>query len=153
MCQLSGHRSRGRPVRLSDIQPSEVNLWRHEAVLEDLMTDHSILPVRFGTVFADEFAPGRIGGALRRFCRRSRSSAGPCGAGVAGVVGCRAGCRPPARGLRKQRRAYMLARAEEECDNLMRQRQAEAYATSIHRRLARLSDESTKRLLGPIRGI
>ncbi len=31
---------------------SQENLWKHEAVLETLMTAHALLPLRFGTVFA-----------------------------------------------------------------------------------------------------
>ncbi len=36
--------------------PVETNLWQHEGVLEALMTDRTILPVRFGTVLTDEVA-------------------------------------------------------------------------------------------------
>ena len=36
--------------------PIEANLWHHESVLEALMADHAVLPVRFGTVLADEAA-------------------------------------------------------------------------------------------------
>ena len=33
---------------------NEENLWKHEAVLEALMTGHSVLPLRFGTTFAGD---------------------------------------------------------------------------------------------------
>jgi hypothetical protein len=38
----------------SALPPSETNLWRHEAVLESLMKDRTVLPVRYGAMFADE---------------------------------------------------------------------------------------------------
>ncbi len=38
------------------LSPVETNLWQHEGVLEVLMTDRTILPVRFGTVLTDEVA-------------------------------------------------------------------------------------------------
>ena len=33
---------------------NEENLWKHEAVLEALMPDHSVLPLRFGSTFAGD---------------------------------------------------------------------------------------------------
>ena len=33
---------------------NEENLWKHEAVLEALMLDHSVLPLRFGSTFAGD---------------------------------------------------------------------------------------------------
>lgn len=39
-----------------DVPLSEENIWRHEAVIEALMADRAVLPVRFGTVAADEAA-------------------------------------------------------------------------------------------------
>lgn len=39
----------------SDIlSTKQANLWRHESILEALMTDHTVLPVCFGAVFASE---------------------------------------------------------------------------------------------------
>jgi hypothetical protein len=38
------------------VSPTEANLWQHEGVVEALMEDRSVLPVRFGTVLADEAA-------------------------------------------------------------------------------------------------
>ena len=34
-------------------------LWRHERIVEELMEDRDVLPVRYGTRFADEAAAGR----------------------------------------------------------------------------------------------
>ncbi len=44
------------PLNTTQISPTEDNLWQHEAVVEALMTDRTVLPVRFGTVLADEAA-------------------------------------------------------------------------------------------------
>ncbi|MBI4759356.1 MAG: GvpL/GvpF family gas vesicle protein [Chloroflexi bacterium] len=38
------------------VQPTEANLWLHETVVEALMVDRAVLPVRFGTVLANEAA-------------------------------------------------------------------------------------------------
>ena len=39
-----------------NLSPSPENLWRHERVVESLMTDHTLLPSRFGTTLRDEDA-------------------------------------------------------------------------------------------------
>ena len=44
------------PIGVSEAPATEANLWRHEAVVEALMTDRTVLPVRFGTILADETA-------------------------------------------------------------------------------------------------
>lgn len=41
---------------MSKVPPTEANLWQHEAVVEALMTDHTVLPMRFGTMLPDEAA-------------------------------------------------------------------------------------------------
>jgi len=41
---------------LAAATPDEENLWKHEAVLEALMPDHSVLPLRFGSILAGESA-------------------------------------------------------------------------------------------------
>jgi Gas vesicle synthesis protein GvpL/GvpF len=35
-------------------------LWRHERIVEELMRDRDVLPVRYGTRFPDEVAAGRV---------------------------------------------------------------------------------------------
>lgn len=42
------------------ISPTEVNLWRHERVVETLMTNHTVLPMRFGTMIDDETAVHKV---------------------------------------------------------------------------------------------
>jgi hypothetical protein len=41
-------------------EPTPDDLWRHEALLERLLEDRDLLPVRFGTVVADEDAAARV---------------------------------------------------------------------------------------------
>ena len=59
-------------------------LWRHEALLEELMEERDLLPVRFGTLVPDEAAAARGGGrAPRRARGRARARARRRGAGAA----------------------------------------------------------------------
>lgn len=37
-----------------EISPTPRRLWQHEKVVEGLMTEHPVLPVRFATIFPDE---------------------------------------------------------------------------------------------------
>jgi hypothetical protein len=49
------------------IEPDEAALWRHENVVEALLEDRAVLPVRFGTVVRDEQE-------LRELLRRRREA-------------------------------------------------------------------------------
>lgn len=42
------------PLTTAGVSSTEANLWRHEVVVEALMRDRTLLPVRFGTVLTDE---------------------------------------------------------------------------------------------------
>jgi hypothetical protein len=46
----------GSPFTAAVATPTETNLWRHEAVVESLMADRAVLPVRFGAILASEMA-------------------------------------------------------------------------------------------------
>ena len=149
------YRDIGAVVSLSTISkapPIEANLWQHETVVEALMTDHSVLPVRFGMIFPDE---GAVQAVLRT--RYAEFTAGL--KRVRGYV--ELGLRvlwvqdgdppltpdqqlPPSLG---SGRAYMLARLEEECKLQVRRERANALAEDIHTPLARLAAESTRRTL------
>lgn len=48
------------PLSTTSIATSEQNLWTHETVLETLMNNHTILPVRFGTALVGEQAVSTI---------------------------------------------------------------------------------------------
>ena len=43
-------------VTTTRVQATESNLWQHEAIVEALMADRAVLPVRFGAVFSNEAA-------------------------------------------------------------------------------------------------
>jgi Gas vesicle synthesis protein GvpL/GvpF len=109
-----------------EVEVSEESLWAHEAVVEALMADRAVLPVRFGGEFGEE-------GALRadlepRLDELERALArlrGRVELGVRVLVRERAGA--PASG-----RDYLLGRAEEQ-----------ARASRIHERLAELAVESS----------
>lgn len=135
----------------SDVQPTEANLWRHEAVLEELMADHAILPARFGTVFADE---AEVLAALEthydEFIRADLNRVrGYVELGLRvlwddALIGTPDNPPPASSG---GGRAYMLARVEEERALETRRQQAEASAAKIHGPLSCLAEESTCRLL------
>jgi len=42
------------PLTADEVPTTEANVWRHEAVVEALMADRAVLPMRFGTVLAQE---------------------------------------------------------------------------------------------------
>jgi hypothetical protein len=46
----------GSPFTAAAAAPTEANLWQHEAVVESLIADRAVLPVRFGAIFASETA-------------------------------------------------------------------------------------------------
>ncbi len=136
---------------LRDVPPTEGNLLRHEAVLEALMADRTVLPVRFGAVASER---KRVRQALRErraWCEtnlkrlRGRVELGlrilwgePEGASAGGACA----CPTTASG-----RTYLLARAEEERQEKARREQARDFALWLHGPLERLAAESSYRLL------
>ena len=49
-----------RPATAEDRTPNEEALWAHETVLEALMKERAVLPLRFGSVLADEAELGEL---------------------------------------------------------------------------------------------
>jgi hypothetical protein len=146
------------PLDTASVQAAEAHLWQHEAVVEALMVNRSVLPVRFGTVLADETAAqsalerhstrfmadlarvrGRVELGLRVLWKSEAGPspvAGPCHAEKThGERSCGDGW------------AYMLTRLEEERHLQARKRQAETLAADIHAPLARLGADSTQQVL------
>jgi gas vesicle protein GvpL/GvpF len=122
-------------------QPSEEDLWTHEAVVEDLMESSTVLPMRFGTRVADEAgllavlderrdefetAIERVRGAVELGVRAQIRT-------VEHVVTVAAGAGPGS--------AYLLERAA-------RRRLADNTAARIHQPLARLARRSAARTNG-----
>lgn len=156
------------------VAPTPTNLWRHEAVVESLMGEWAVLPMRFGTVFADEArvrasletrysefvaslrrVRGRVELALRVMWdddgARSKSSA----VSVCTKVGKRSllgrvpilGRRWIAKGTKGNGRAYLMARLEEERRTQAWRQRAETLAERIDARLLILAEDSTRCLL------
>jgi hypothetical protein len=140
------------PLTIAEMPPTEDNLWRHEAIVEALMADRTVLPVRFGTVLADDAAVqaalaahyadfvtnlervrGRVELSLRVLWELADSEWQIADSSQ----------RPSA----TSGRAYLLARLEEERQRQAWHQQAEALAGELHTPLARLAVESTRQVL------
>lgn len=137
----------------AEVSPTEDNLWRHEVVVEALMADRAVLPVRFGTLLADEAAVqnvlaehyadfvagldrvrGRVELSLRVLWEEDTPSPQPSPARGGG-------------GERGDGRAYLMARLEEGCQRRAWRQRAEALADEFHAPLAQLAAESTRQVL------
>jgi hypothetical protein len=149
------------PLATARVPSSEDNVWRHEAIVEALMADRTVLPVRFGTMLADEAAI-RAGlaahytdfvASLDRVRGRVELSLR-----VLWISDFRfpiSDCRLPNHksqiANRKSQiasgRTYLMARLEEERQCRARRQQAEALAAELHAPLARLATDSTRQVL------
>jgi len=137
---------------MSKVPPIEANLWQHETAVEALMTDHSVLPVRFGTMFPDEAAvQAELSTHYTEFTAGLKRVRGYVELGLR-VLWDNDSDLPltpdqqllPSPG---SGRAYMLARLEEECKLQVRRERANALAEDIHTPLARLAAETTRQTL------
>jgi len=142
------------PLATSTVSPTEDNLWRHEAIVEALMADRTVLPVRFGTVLTDEAAVKAVLAAhYANFVVDLEQVRGrvELGLRVLWISDFRlpiADCRSPNHKSKiASGRAYLLARLEEERQRQAQQQQAEALADEIHTPLAQMAVESTRQVL------
>lgn len=134
------------------IAPTAEHLWRHEATVESLMRHAAaVLPARFGTTFAAE---AQLDAALARHADR-------LAAALERVRGCvELGLRvmwqapesaemvtPEVPNRHDSGRAYMLARLAEEQRRREVKRRADEIADGLHRELAPLARDSTRRVL------
>lgn len=129
--------------------PIESNLWQHEAVVEALMADHSVLPVRFGAMFRDEAeARSALETRYDEFTAGLERVRGHVELGLR-VLWDDDGDPPPTldRTSYDSGRAYMLAHLEEQRKLEMRQKRVNTLAEDIHTPLACLAAESTRRML------
>jgi hypothetical protein len=141
------------PLATAKVPPTEDNVWRHEAIVEALMADRAVLPVRFGTVLSDEAAVqatlsvhyadfvaslnrvrGRVELGLRVLWEEDTPPPQPSPARGGG-------------GERGDGRAYLMARLEEERQRQAWRQRAEALAAELHTPLDRLAVESTHQVL------
>ena len=130
------------------IAPTADNLWRHEHVIETLMREQTLLPGRFGTVFAVESDLDHV---LERNRRRLKT-------GLAKVRNCvELGVRvlwqaqtdvlggAELSAAAESGRQYMLRRAAQERRQHLLCKHTESRAETIHGPLAALASDSTRR--------
>jgi hypothetical protein len=140
------------PLTTTEVPPTEANLWRHEAVVEALMADRTVLPVRFGTKLANEAAVqatlaahyadfvaslARVRGQVELGLRVLWDDVPPPQPSPAGR----------GRSEKEGGRAYLLARLEEEQQAQAWRQRAKALASELHIPLARLATESIWQVL------
>jgi hypothetical protein len=148
----------------AEVPPTEDNLWRHEAVVEALMADRAVLPVRFGTLLADDAAVqamltahyadfvaslervrGRVELSLRVLWEADQPPTPPSSPEFPRVPQRHSGELRGTQG--NSGRAYLLARLEEERQRRAWRQRAEALAGELHTPLAHLAVESTRQVL------
>jgi Gas vesicle synthesis protein GvpL/GvpF len=115
-------------------RPAPAQLWAHERTVEALMSRGAVLPMRFGTVLADE---ADLAKALSE--RRDELAAGLDRVGRRVELGVRVFADRPERPDAGTGRAYLLARVEEH-------RAAARAARAVHAPLAELAFDSRTRL-------
>lgn len=141
--------------------PMETNLWWHEAVVEALMANRTVLPVRFGTVLADESALqsalmahyadfvsglrrvyGRIELSVQVLADKEHPWDGDNGWPTNDVRQ-----KVSNQQAANDGHSYMLARLEAERRDRARHQQAKAMATQLHDALHSIAVESTCQVL------
>lgn len=142
------------PLRTHRLPATVAHVLQHEAVLEALMPDCTLLPLRFGTVLPDAAAVQtllthhhaacrasleRVRGCVELGIRALWRAAAESGADQPRPTGV---ATPPTSG-----RAYMLARLAEARQQRTRQQQAEALAATLHAPLAAGAVASTHHVL------
>lgn len=130
-------------------RPTADHVWRHEQVIEHLMTDHAVLPARFGTTFGDD---GKLAALLET--HHDRLLAGLKRVRGHVELGLRVLWKPsevradgPAEPAGQTGHAYMKARMAEEQRRRVEQRRAERLADELDAPLVGLSSERTRRVL------
>jgi hypothetical protein len=145
------------PLATAEVGRTEANLWLHEAVVEALMADRAVLPLRFGSVLADEAAVQSILEThYSDFVTGLRRVSGRAELGLLvlwdngqretedqrPVANNNARCSSSESG-----RAYLLARLEQEHQAQAYRWQATVLADQLHAPLALLAAESTRQVL------
>ena len=144
------------PLTAARVPPMEDNLWRHEAIVEALMADRAVLPVRFGTVLSNKAAVQDVlvayyAGFVASLDRvRGRVELGLRVLWDDNLQIADSSQRPSAISHQPSAtsgRAYLMARLEEERQSRAQRQRAEALAEELHAPLARLAAESTQQVL------
>jgi hypothetical protein len=158
-------------VASAEVQPTEDNLWLHETVVEALMADRAVLPVRFGTVVPSEAViqealaahyaslaanldrvRGRVELGLRVLWEEelghedteTRRRGDPARRSIPASPHLPISPSPTPAG---SGRSYLLARLEEERQERAGRERAESLAAQVHLPLANLAVESTRQVL------
>lgn len=143
-------------ITTTQVEATETHLWQHEAVVEKIMVHHTVLPVRFGTVLADENAVYAALVAhyvsfkadLERLRNHVELGLRVLWSPAALISGNRYEEWKTDRSCAvKDGREYLLARLQEERQMQCRHQQAEALADVFHVPLAQLAVDSTRRIL------
>ncbi len=143
-------------LSMDKIAPTQTYLWRHEAVVEALMADRTVLPARFGTMVSGEAAVQAVLVAhydglvanLKWVCGRVELGLRVLWDGIEGRPSTPECSKQVAlRGSGMDGRSYLLARLEEERQTQVWRQRAEVLAAEIHSSLAPLAVESTYQVL------
>jgi hypothetical protein len=137
-------------VSAAEVPALEANVWLHELVVEELMADRAVLPVRFGTVLSSErAAQDVVREHYASFAADLDRVRGRVEMGVRVLRSDEPAPPPPseARPAYATGRDYMLARMEEERGLRATREQAESLAAELHRPLARLATQTTQQVL------
>ncbi len=131
------------------VEPTEANVWRHETVLEALMQQRTVLPVRFGTAISDaEAVYGILATHYASFTKNLQKVCGRVELGLRVLWDPLRQAADESASLPSQSGYdYMLARLDEHRRKQEQQQQAEALVTEIQAPLLRLAVEHRQRVL------
>ncbi len=154
-------------VAMSEIRPTPDNIWTHERVVEQLMDDRAVLPVRFGTLFRGQHAIrtalathysafsaklDRVRGCVELKLRvmwdddKARKETQESGT-VDLCDQAAAWLETEAQSMKKEGLRYLLTRFNEQCaDRALRDR-ANSLANRLHEPLAQEAVEETYQIL------
>lgn len=142
--------------RSPEIEQTGPNVWKHEEVLEALMTAHTVLPVRFGEIFSNDTAvSGMLSAHYAEYWASMLRVRGRVELSLRVIWKNEADQAPvrepasPADGKAKTMSGYeyMQARLKAENGANARRHQAEAMALELEKTLARLVVESTHQVV------
>jgi len=142
------------------LQPSESNAWQHESVIERLLAERGVLPMRFGTLAVDEAdARHALERSYAAFVATLERVRGRVELSVR-VLWDDTQHASPASEEKEERkeelapprpgdggRAYLLARLVQERRLKARRERAEGLAGVLHSHRARLADDSVQQVL------
>ena len=138
------------PMVSAEIEPTADNVWRHEEIVEALMAESAVLPVRFGTVLADRTAvQATLAVHYSRFVTNLDRVRGRVELGLR-VLWDDDGCptdKDDGGRMADSGRAYLMARVEKEHQVQASRQRGEALAAELDARLADLAVQSTHRAL------